>query len=31
MTFVSDAFIGRKYYDDRGGQSPAGEEEGVQF
>ena len=32
MTYVSDAFIGRKYYDDRGGSSLALEdEEGVQF
>lgn len=34
MAFVSDAFIGRKYYDDRGGSSLAmdGEtDEGVQF
>jgi hypothetical protein len=32
ITFVSDGFIGRKYYDDRGGQLPASEgEDGVQF
>jgi hypothetical protein len=28
MTFVSDAFIGRKYYDDRGGSSMAHDEDG---
>jgi hypothetical protein len=32
IPFVSDGFIGRKYYDDRGGQLPTSEdEEEVQF
>lgn len=31
MAFVSDAFIGRKYYDDRGGQPEDGETEEVSF
>jgi hypothetical protein len=31
MTFVSDGFIGRKYYDDRGGQTDPEDMEEVQF
>lgn len=32
LTYVSDAFIGRKYYDDRGGKAPVVEDdEGVHF
>lgn len=31
MTFVSDGFIGRKYYDDRGGSTDPDDMEEVQF
>ncbi|MFB6132349.1 MAG: hypothetical protein ABEJ44_02950 [Halanaeroarchaeum sp.] len=32
LTYVSDAFIGRKFYDDRGGKAPVAEDdEGVHF
>ncbi len=31
MTFVSDGFIGRKYYDDRGGSSEPDDRGEVQF
>lgn len=31
MTFVSDGFIGRKYYDDRGGSTDPEDMEEVQF
>lgn len=32
LTYVSDAFIGQKYYDDRGGKAPVVEDdEGVHF